>query len=478
VDPNFYYGGGANVSTMTPMVLAATLLAAVFLWVLPRKYKAVPILLIAFLTPFEQQVLIGGAHMYVGRIIAMVGICRMLVTKRSSKEPLFVGGLSGIDIGFGLCAFATSAAVILRERAGGAVVNQVGGLIDAVGLYFVFRCLIRDRNDVYRILKTCAFTTALLGACMSYEYLTHVNSFSYLAGHTIIPWVREGRVRAQGPFGISITAGAFGATLFPTFFVLWSNAKSKLWASIGFVGASAMALTSVSSTPVTGYLAGTLALCLWPIRKKMRWVRWSIVASIVSLAILMKAPVWFLLARVNISGGHAYDRAILVDETVRHLSDWWLLGTSNNASWGLYTWDACNQFVYEGLTGGIVTLFFFIIILYQGFSAIGRCRRREKRSQEAWFFWCLGAALFAHVIVFLGVDYFDQIETLWYMFLAMLSSATLYVSLAKVSVADRTDGQSLGVMPASNQPALAMHGSQPFGNPTSISMNVSLRGRS
>jgi hypothetical protein len=455
MDLNFYYGGGANTSTMTPMVLAATLLAAVFLWALPRRYKAVPILLITFLTPFEQQILIGGAHLYVSRIIVIVGICSLVLTKVHSTEPLFIGKATAIDIVFSLCSLTTGAAVILREQAGGAIVNQLGVLLDAVGIYFIFRCLVRDRNDIYRLIKVFAFITALLGVCMSYEYRTRVDVFSYLAGHTIVPWVRDGRVRAQGPFGISITAGAFGATLFPMFFVLWRNANARLWACIGFVGASAMAITSKSSSSVTGYLAGILALCLWPIRKKMRWVRRGIVISIVILALLMNAPIWFIINRVNLSGGHAYDRAILIDETIHHFSEWWLVGTSNNANWGLSTWDACNQFVFEGLTGGIATLFLFIMLLYQAFSAIGRSRIRVKSSREGWFFWCLGAALFAHVVVFLGLDYFDQVQSLWYIFLAMLSFATLTSSSAKVQVGERADAQALSSEPEANHPALA-----------------------
>lgn len=477
MEPNFYYGGGANASTMTPMVLAATLLAAVFLWVLPRKYKAVPILLIAFLTPFEQQILIGGAHFYVGRIIVMVGICRLLLTKVSSPEPLFMGGISGIDKLFILCTFVTGAVVILRERVTGALVNQIALWIDAFGLYFIFRWLVRDRNDVFRILKTFAFIAALLGACMSYEYLTRSNVFSHLAGYTIVPWVRNGRVRAQGPFGISITAGAFGATLFPLFFVLWRNANARLWAGIGSVGASVMALTSMSSTPVTGYLAGILALCLWTIRRRMQWVRWGMAASLVSLVLVMNAPVWFLIARVNVADGHAYDRAILIDETVRHISEWWLVGTTNNASWGLVTWDACNQFVFEGLTGGLVTLFLFVMVIYKGFSAIGLCRKGAKSSREGWFFWCFGAMLFAHVVVFLGVDYFDQMQLLWCIMLAMLSSVTLSLSSTGERVADRFDAQLLGVKSEARHSALALPGHQRFGAHYNI-VGRKLRGRS
>ena len=152
-------------------------------------------------------------------------------------------------------------------------------------MYFIFRHLLQDREDIFRLIKMFAFVAAVLGTCMSYEYLTRVDLFSYLAQHQIVPWVRDGRVRAQGPFGVSITAGIFGATLLPLFFSLWKSGEAKLWACIGLASATVVAITSMASTPITGYLGGILALCLWPIRRQMRRVRWGIVVVVLSLSL-------------------------------------------------------------------------------------------------------------------------------------------------------------------------------------------------
>src|SRR5208283_5298533 len=99
------------------------------------------------------------------------------------------------------------------------------------------------------------------------------------------------------------------------------------------------------------------------------------------------------------------DRSILIDVTVRHFFDWWLVGTNDNGNWGFFTWDACNQFVAEGLSGGLAALVLFIVVLRRSFGAIGRCRRTVEGHRNEWLFWSLGAALFSHVIVFLGCDY-------------------------------------------------------------------------
>src|SRR5271166_7019812 len=135
--------------------------------------------------------------------------------------------------------------------------------------------------------------------------------------------------------------------------VAWKNQSRKLLAVMGIAGAVTMVLMSASSTPVLALLAGSIGLVLWPLRARMRSIRWGIVLSLVVLALVMKAPVWFVIAHVDLVGGSSgYQRALLVDQFIRHFSDWWLLGAPNNGDWGWDMWDVQNQFVAEGEVGG------------------------------------------------------------------------------------------------------------------------------
>jgi hypothetical protein len=45
-----------------------------------------------------------------------------------------------------------------------------------------------------------------------------------------------------------------------------------------------------------------------------------------------------------------------------------------------------------------------------------------EETKKRLLFWSLGAVLFAHVMTFLSVAYFDQILVFWYLLLAMISS--------------------------------------------------------
>jgi hypothetical protein len=48
----------------------------------------------------------------------------------------------------------------------------------------------------------------------------------------------------------------------------------------------------------------------------------------------------------------------------------------------------------------------------------------EGDKRHEWLFWCLGATLFAHIMAFQGVSYFDQSRFWWYAYLAVILAAT------------------------------------------------------
>jgi hypothetical protein len=255
------------------------------------------------------------------------------------------------------------------------------------------------------------------------EQITHKNIFWLWSGTGGEVAERASKFRSRGSFEVYLTAGAFGATLLPLFVWLWSDVRSRVMAGLGMAGATAMTLTCVSSSPVLAYIAGIMALCFWPFRKRMRLLRWGFVFTLIALQLVMKAPVWALIGRANVfSASSGYHRYMLVDNFIRHFGDWWLFGFKDFDKWGWDMWDLSNQFVAYGLTGGLVTLASFIALLSLSFAGLGRARKLVARNRgEAWFFWCLGAALFAHVVAFFGMSYFDQMQFAFYSLLAIIS---------------------------------------------------------
>jgi hypothetical protein len=419
------FGGGVAETALSPIVVVVMILAIILILVLPRKYVIVPLILVTFLVPVGQVVVLGGVHLFVCRIIILFGCIRLLVTKMTSQDTIFAGGFNSVDRAFMWCTIIQGVSVILLVMQEDAAVNRVGFLLDFLGGYFLVRFLIQDQEDIMRALKCLAFLSLVLGICMIGEHLTMHNVFGYIGGKAI-PDVREGRIRSQGSFSHELLAGAFGATLVPLFLLLWKSGKAKVAAVTGLVGATLLTVTSNSSTSLSTFAAGVFAACLWPLRGKMRRVRWGIVFGLIALQLVMKAPVWFVIAHVDLVGGSSnWHRAAIVDQFIRHFSDWWLLGTKDTSSWGWDMWDTQNEYVSVGQSGGLIAFVFFIAIISRSFGRLGAARKAVAGDREReWFLWFLGAALFAHVVAFFGVNYFDQTRVAWFILLAMISAVT------------------------------------------------------
>lgn len=415
---NFKFGGGPAETLLHPAVLFALLIAIPAILFLRRKYVLAPVLLLAFLVPLGQQVVVAGIHIMVLRIVILTGLIRMAFSK--------MGKLDTLDKLFLVWAFIRAAAFFLQFTETAALVNQFGFLWDTIGGFFLLRFLVQNEDDVERLIRVLAFVAVILSVCMLYERIGNTNVFGYLGGVSIVPTVREGSLRAQGPFAHALLAGTFGATLLPFFIWLWTTKKSRILAASGIAASTAITVLSASSSPIMAYAAAVLAMSLWPLRNYLQAFRWGFVLVLIALALLMKAPVWFLIARIDLIGGSSgYHRAMLIDQFIRHFGDWWLLGTNSNGSWGWDLWDTCNQYVTEGQSGGLATLICFVALIGCGFARLGRARTTEAGNpQREWFFWSMGVALFAHVIAFWGIAYFDQTRMLWFAMLATVIAAT------------------------------------------------------
>lgn len=420
---SFYLGGGASETTMHPAVMLGVLVLIVCIWCVPRKYVIVPLLLGVFLIPNGQVIVMGGMHWMPSRLFALCG-CVRLAVQLFSSQALFPGGKNAIDRAYWLHVIFRASAFIMLWMSAQALINQAGFMLSAFGMYFVLRSLIQNNDDIVRAIKVLSVLAAINALAMVNEQLTLQNVFGLLGGVQSVPNIRDG-VRSQGVFQHAVLAGCFGATLLPLFIWLWKSGKSKIAGIVGMVSSSVMVLTAHSSTPIMVYFATVLGLCLWPLRAQMRTIRWALVLTLLALHLVMKAPVWMLMARVDVSSGSGYHRAMLIDTCIRHFGDWWLDGTKDAGKWGLEMWDNANQFVAEAQSGGLATLIFFTAIISRSFRAVGLARKTVQgdRSQE-WFFWLVGIALFAHVVSFFGVSYFDQTEVAWLALLAIISAAT------------------------------------------------------
>jgi hypothetical protein len=426
-DPGFAaFGGGTVESVLHPNVEIALVVVGLSLFLLPRKYVIVPLLLGLMIIPNGQNLYVGGVHFYTCRIVILLGCVRMLWSKFASHERLLPGGFSTLDKVFVIWASYRAVAGVLQLMQAGAIPNQAGLLLDAAGGYFLFRFLIRTDEDIMRAMKALAIVAVVGAVSMIHEQQTAQNWFGQLGGIRVAPEIRNNRIRSQGFFQHALTAGSFGATMFPLFLWLWVRGRAWFFGLLGAAAAVVMTFTASTSTPIMALMGGIGTMLLWPLRRNLRVIRWGILIAPIFLQLVMKAPFWFVIAHIDLaSGSTGWDRAMLIDNFLRHIGSWWLVGTHDNVNWGWDMWDACNQFVAEGFGGGLVCFICFVTMFTLCFKKIGRARRAVAgRLRREWSIWLFGAALFAQVMAYFGIDYFDQTKFVWYLLLVMLATTT------------------------------------------------------
>jgi hypothetical protein len=215
-------------------------------------------------------------------------------------------------------------------------------------------------------------------------------------------------------------------------------------AVIGAAACGVMILCSASSGPVVSAAAGVAALLMWQARKWMRAVRWAGVAMYVALEAIMKAPAYYLIARIDITGGSTgWHRARLIESSMEHLGEWWLGGTDytrhwmpTGVSWNPNHTDITNHYLHMGVLGGLPLMLLFIAVLAKAFSYVGGAFHgaSDVDGREQWMRWGLGAALFAHAVTCISVSYFDQSVVFLFVTLAAVGSAHLRAAEVRSTV--------------------------------------------
>jgi hypothetical protein len=385
-------------------------------------------------------------HFTVLQILILTVLGRMAAFKESSSEERFAGGFSAFDKVVVLWSLSALIIFFLQFMDVQALIKGLGDLVVSLGGYVAVRFLIPNRETVVRTVKVLAVICVIQGVFMMSEQLTHQNAFSFIGANP--PTMREGHIRSEGAMG-TLYGGAFAGVLIPFFLWLWTEKKSRIAACAGLLGATAMVFASHASTSWMAYGASLFGLGFWPLRKQMRLVRWGLVAILVALHLVMHGPVWSLIAKIDLTGGSSsYHRYYLVDNCIRHFSDWWLLGCKNYGDWGFDMWDLCNQFVVNALTGGLLTLVLYLTIFKRSFRAIGIARKRVSgdRRQE-WLLWCMGSALFANIVAHFGINYMVHLLVYLFILLVCISAAARESTRPVAAPAEIPTDSAVGAVP-------------------------------
>jgi len=309
---------------------------------------------------------------------------------------------------------------------------RAGLVLNVFGTYLYARSYITDIETFTNLGKAVVLALIPLAFLMLFEHFTQRNLYSAISAANDFSVVRDGRVRAQGPFRHSILAGTAGASSLPIIAALYFTNRSFVY--FGIACATAITFASSSSGPLMTFAFSTLSILFWTKRRLvMRYYKHFFV-FLVLLHIVSSRGIWYLMARIDLVGGSTgYHRARLIDSALAHIDRWWLAGTDYTRDWMPFAapWsenhvDITNYYISMAVTGGLPLLITFFSIIYISIKRIGANMLFFQAStlNYEYIFWCCGCCLLAHSVTFVSVTYFDQMFALFYVLIGAVSSLT------------------------------------------------------
>jgi len=412
---------------MNPLALMFFVAVAAALFTVSRKLAPVVLLIGCCYMTMGQSLDFGGLKLPVFRMLMICGVARVLI-----KQEFANTGRNGIDMLMIVWAIWLMFASFFHFDRDGSGPKYTAGVVFTVGsVYFLFRNWIRNADEIADFAKATAFILIPVAIEMGTERVTGKNMFSVFGYVNENVLVRDGKLRAQGPFGHAILAGTVGAVCFPLMMGLWHRYRTAALAGMGVC--LFMIFASASSGPIMSFLIGTGGVVLWKARYLVAPIRWCVLAIYLIAEVVMDRPAYYLISKIDITGGSTgWHRSRLIEASFQHFNEWWFAGTDITRHWmpegapiGKYLThiDITNYYISWGVLGGVVCMLLVIAMLVTAFRYVGRILKHENLHQEDEFMvWCMGAALMAHAATSISVAYFDQSMIFFWLSIAVISS--------------------------------------------------------
>lgn len=413
-----------NTTTLTPASLLVLAIGAIAMFVVPRRYMFLPLVVVTAFVPVSQRLVILGMDFAFLRLMTMIAWARLAARsefKRFAWSP--------IDTVFTAWILWRTIATVLRTGSFGALVHQLGLSVDALGIYFLARMILRGWRDLDAMIVSFSIAAIPVALAMLHESQTGRNlATMFFGAKTGMAVARDGAVRAMCGYAHPIIAGAAWASVFPLVCARWWNRRaSRLFTVVAAIAVFSCVINSSSSTPLLGTLIGMVGAAAWVMRRNMVAVRWMILAAVLLLEVALDKPIWHLFHRVSAIGLDAstgYHRYRLFDAFVRHFTDWAPLGVNSTAYWGSRLEDVTNAFIVQAVQGGLIGLLLILTLFYLLFQRNGVLLRQYRgRRPEEIYLWALGVTLFSHTAMMNAMGYLWQMQPPWYACFAMIAAA-------------------------------------------------------
>jgi hypothetical protein len=411
--------------------ISAILLCCISIWVLtaPRRWALVGTVVGLIYLTQGHLFQLGDFNFMPNRVLVYLCFARVVARREFSFSAV-----NKMDIMFVVLYAYVTVVLILRPEE--SIYLRLAKAMDVFGAYFGFRGLIYHLDDFKWLLRVLALILVPFVSLIAFESTTAKNLFSIVGGNTAV-WMRDDSVRCFGSFRHPSLLGSLGATFFPLYVGLLFDKQNRGRAILGIGLSMAIVYFSSSGGPLSAWATGIIGWLMWYWRKKMRIVRWVAAAGVLALAVVMKAPIWYLLAKISsVTGGTGWHRAYLIDIAIRYIDRWWLLGIPLKETHGWFPYnlaatggaDVTNQYIAFGFQGGLLAIGLFFLFLINALKLVGTALNEVRSSfgrpsTDEFLLWGMGVMLAVHLSNWLGITYWDQFAAVWLLQAAAVSGA-------------------------------------------------------
>lgn len=429
---------------MDSLRLIFTILSIILTLYLPRKYSFIPLLIMPLYFTISQKYIVASLDFNVVRILYFFGWIRITLKNEYSTFKL-----NRLDKSMIIWLISSFISNNLLWKDFEHIITNCGFIYDVIGSYFFLRILIRDFDDIMRIIYFISIAIIPLSILMVIE---NIKGFEILSINSVTETIfRNGRIRAKGPFISPILAGTFGATTMSlVIYPLLILKNNKLLYINAFLACCIIVYSTTSSGPLLSLIFCFFCLLLWFFKKYINDLILISIIFLIIVAIIMKAPIWFLFMKISnlIGQGGGYHRSLLVNQFIKYYKEWFMFGTNYTAHWMPYTLainpnmvDITNHYIAQAIHGGIITFILFLNLIIQSYKLLINSFKSLENSKNYLriLIWCSGVCLSTHLLSFLSVTYFDQIYIYWYLLLAIISTITNqeFSEITKISFKQR-----------------------------------------
>jgi len=419
---------------MNVIALVFLIVSATSLLVVKRPYAPIPLLASCCYMTTGQGIQLGAISLPMYRMMLAIGLLRVIMKRES-----VVGGVNTIDkFVIAWAIWMVFAGFFHEWRPGSGPIYASGFVFNVTLVYFLMRVWCCDLDALASVIRVIAWLLVPVAISMILEHTQHRNFFGLLGGVPQEVYVRDGAIRAQGPFAHPILAGTVGAVTFPLIVGIWQ--RYRVSAMVGLTAAVAMVLASTSSGPLMSLLMGIFALFLWLRQSWVKVARWGVLGLYLLAEIVMERPAYYLISKIDLTGSSTgWHRSRLIEQAFTHIGRWWIFGTDYTGDWMAQTVDEegrsadiTNYYLWIGTIGGLPAMLLLIAAIWCAYVWVGRTIRNlpNASNQQRFLVWCLGAGLFAHTVTAVSVSYTDQSMVFLWLNVAAISS--LYVMSLKM----------------------------------------------